>query len=43
MKVLGRLVIAGAVLTTLVAVASATVAAAGLARALRTASVAGRG
>jgi hypothetical protein len=42
MKVFGRLVVAGAVLTALVAVASATVAAAGLALALGTASVAGR-
>ena len=42
MKIFSRLVIAGAVLTALVAVASATVAAAGLALALGTASVAGR-
>ena len=42
MKLFGRLVVAGAVLTALVAVASATVAAAGLALALGTASVAGR-
>jgi hypothetical protein len=42
MKVVGRVVVAGAVLTALVAVASATVAAAGLALALGTASVAGR-
>ena len=43
MRVLGGLVIAGVMLTTLVAVASATVAAAGLALALGTASIAGRG
>ncbi len=41
-KLFGRLVVAGAVLAALVAVASATVAAAGLALALGTASVAGR-